>query len=123
MKFESHEYKGWQTNNIDQVLHSLHEQCVVMECFGPIYNNKGQVHSWLTDWIENGDQIEYWGISSEFYDSTLDVGIYEWEFKCRSKGGKYHFYGVSIVKYEENLIKEIKEYQMDFNQYVPYGMK
>jgi hypothetical protein len=113
--------EGWKEWNKAMILGCLDSNSVITEFNGQKFAGIEQIKRWLSDWENEGNKVTQWEIKSGYYDLESRVGVFEWIFTCFVGSDKYHFKGSSIVKYQGNLIKEMREYQMEADNYYPYG--
>ena len=73
--------EGWKDNDIDKILTTLNDDCIIIESHGPSF----------------------------YYDS--DVAIFEWNFECVVNNENYKLSGVSVVEFKGDKISEIREYR------------
>lgn len=111
---------GWKSNNREQILSVLTEDCIIVECYGPMYQDKEQVQQWIDDWINSDHYVNRWEIYETLFDDIAGTAAFVWEFECFANNKHHRFKGSSIVKYNNGLIKEIKEFRMEPNHYFPY---
>lgn len=112
---------GWKQNNLDMILSSLAEDCVIIESHGPIYQGSAALKKWFALWLQANSQIKNWDIKSFYFCSDKHTAFTEWDFSCISNGAEYSFPGISIFKFRNQKIELIHEYRMTHNPYVWNG--
>ena len=43
--------EGWKSRHIEAVLDTLANDCVVTECYGPVYKGRDRVRQWMETWF------------------------------------------------------------------------
>jgi hypothetical protein len=99
---------GWKEAKIETVLATLNEDCIVTECYGPIYRGRDKVQLWMEKWFGEGNRVLQWDIHSFFVGE--DSAALEWGFKCLWHGTESYFEGSSIVQFRGEKIQSIREY-------------
>ena len=61
---------GWRRHDIAAVLDTLTDDCVVIECYGPVYRGKARVEQWMNAWYGAGGTVDAWDITAR--DSTAE---------------------------------------------------
>jgi hypothetical protein len=100
--------EGWKRAQIDTVLDTLAEDCVVTESYGPIYRGREKVRLWLEKWLGEGNRVLQWDIHSLVIEQ--DSAAFEWAFKCLWHGSESYFEGASVVQFKHNKIWSLREY-------------
>lgn len=47
-------YPAWADHDIEGVLETLTDDCVVTESYGPVYRGRDRVEQWMRTWFEGG---------------------------------------------------------------------
>lgn len=115
-------FNSWLQQDLDQFKTILHTEVVIKECNGPIYKGKNAAEMWFSSWNRNNNRVLQWDISNLFYEDKSNQAAIEWLFKCRFDEEEYSFYGSSIIRFRDNLIVSLNEYQMQIEQFYPYNM-
>jgi hypothetical protein len=100
---------GWRNNDKEKILSSLSSDAIVIESHGPLYRGIEKVGEWIDFWITEGSIVNSWDITS--FVETEDAVYFEWIFECTVKGKVHTIEGISVVKFENNKIKYIREYK------------
>ncbi|MBI2029782.1 nuclear transport factor 2 family protein [Candidatus Gottesmanbacteria bacterium] len=100
---------GWKRNNLELIVSTLSQDCIIIESHGPMYKGVNEIKSWVKEWIEAGSYVTKWGITSFYF--IKDIAFFEWNFKCLLSGNKHELDGISIVKFKNNKISYIREYR------------
>lgn len=108
---------GWHENNIDQILATLSNDCVVIESHGTTYRGKKQVQHWFEEWLKQNGRVLKWDILSFYETSPGSAVFFEWDFTCKVMGKTHHLPGVSLVRFRGNKINFIHEYRMTRQAY------
>ncbi len=72
--------EGWKSRHIEAVLDTLANDCVVMECYGPVCKGRGRIHQWMEAWLAEGGRILEWDIRS--FVGGRNAAAIEWTFRC-----------------------------------------
>jgi ketosteroid isomerase-like protein len=98
---------GWRRHDISAVLGTLADDCVVTECYGPIYRGRTRVEQWMTTWLAIGS-VDSWEITNQI--ATGDVLVAEWTFSCTYRGDSATFDGATIARLRDGEITYLREY-------------
>ncbi len=99
----------WKAANRAQVLSTLAPDCVVVECYGPVYRGIEHVGEWMDAWFgEAGNTVDRWEIVSLLVGD--DGAAVEWRFACTWHGQPSAFEGGSIVRFKDGRIGYLREY-------------
>ncbi len=99
---------GWLKNNEIQILEILDDSRIIIESHGTKYVGKEKCKKWIKEWLTNNKVIK-WEIIS-FYE-LKQTAFFEWKFECTGEGKKHFLEGISIVRFEDNKIKYLREYR------------
>lgn len=115
--------RSWIERDLSLLLTTVSPEVVVAECNGPVYRGVDQVRRWFTDWHKSPKegQVSRWEIRNVLFDGAKRMAAVEWRFACVCEGQPGSFLGASVFCFDESRIIRIHEYQMDENQYAPYG--
>lgn len=83
--------------------------CVITECYGPVYRGRDHVRQWAEQWFAAGGRVHRWDVTSGFRCGEQEAA--EWVFECTWMGERSQFEGASIVRFDGGLIAELREYQ------------
>jgi ketosteroid isomerase-like protein len=101
--------EGWRAGDVDRVLGTLTDDCVVIESHGPTYRGVDQVRRWMESWFRDGGAIPRWDITSMVYaDGTA---TFEWEFTCTGSWGEAGFDGATVARFRGERIAHLREYR------------
>jgi len=84
------------------------EDCVVIECYGPVYHGRGRVEQWMHAWFGAGGTVDDWKIISQA--AAGDTLTAEWIFSCTSEGKAATFEGATIARLDGEKIAYLREY-------------
>lgn len=99
---------AWRRHDIAGVSATLAEDCVVVECYGPVYHGRPRVEQWMRAWFDAGGRVEDWKITSKAgAGNTL---MAEWVFSCTSHGEAATFEGATIARLDGGRIVYLREY-------------
>lgn len=99
---------GWRSADFDTVLGTLTKDCVITECYGPIYRGQGMVRLWLEKWLGEGNRVLQWDINS--FVLGQEAAAVEWKFKCLWQRAETTFDGASIIQFKNEKIHTMREY-------------
>lgn len=107
---------GWKTNQLELMIESLHDNCVVIESHGPMYSGLADIKKWFDTWIATKGVVTKWDILSYYYTEDNTV-FFEWDFSCTAHNKHYALPGMSLVKFAEQKIILLHEYRMKCHAY------
>lgn len=116
-------FQSWLEQDIDLFLSTMTEDVHVIECYGPVYSGVEEVQQWFANW-HDGDgngKVTRWEIVHILYDERLHMAAIEWDFECIYEDNQAGFPGASLFHFRDGKISSIQEYQMERNQYRPFG--
>jgi ketosteroid isomerase-like protein len=99
---------GWRKPDPQAVLNTLADDCVVIECYGPVYRGKARVRQWMDAWFGAGGTVDGWDITSEA--RAGDTLVAEWTFSCTWKGEPATFDGSTVARLDGEKIVYLREY-------------
>jgi len=114
-------FKAWLDKDEELFLSTLHDEIVIKECYGPIYEDKQACKKWFREWHHNENKVLIWNIDSLYFDEDESVMTVEWYFECMFEGQQAGFLGSSVIIFENDLIISINEYSMKKEHYKPYN--
>jgi ketosteroid isomerase-like protein len=100
---------AWVTNDADCIAATVAEDCLITECYGPVYRGRDWVHRWAQEWFAAGGIVHQWEITDHFV--TADREVAQWTFECTWAGERSTFDGATIARVAEGLVVELREYQ------------
>jgi ketosteroid isomerase-like protein len=104
-----HEYvTGWQRHDAAAVLATLADDCVIIECYGPVYRGKQRVEQWMRTWLDAGGSVTGWEITT--HAAAGDTLIAEWLFSCVWHGKAATLEGATIARLTDEKISYLREY-------------
>lgn len=104
----THYINAWRRHDVVGVLETLTDDCVIIECYGPVYRGKQRVEQWIRAWLGAGGSVDNWQITSQA--ATSDALIAEWLFSCTWHGKAATFEGASIARLNGEKIAYLREY-------------
>lgn len=108
---------GWKQNDLQMILSSLAENCIIIESHGPTYEGISDVESWFKFWLAANSIVTQWDMLSFYFVEEINTAYIEWNFSCDSRGSQYSFPGISIIKFSNEKIWFIHEYRMTHQPY------
>lgn len=115
--------EAWLNKDVRLFLSLLDEDVVVHECTGDTYLNKQVAENWFNGWHAEGNKVLAWDIKNHFYDEEKEVATVTWRFTCLYQEKEYTFDGATVVKFRDDKIVELDEYQMETEKRFPYMEK
>lgn len=99
---------AWRRHDVAGVLDTVTDDCVIIECYGPVYRGHRRVEQWMHAWFAAGGSVDDWTITSQaMAGRTL---IAEWRFSCTWQGGKATFEGATVARLAGAKIAYLREY-------------
>jgi ketosteroid isomerase-like protein len=102
-------FEGWREHDQAKILDTLDPDCVIVECYGPVYRGTARVAQWLNAWFGEGNRVDRWDITSLLVGNG-GVAV-EWRFACTWHGTRAEFEGASIARFKGDKIVYLREYQ------------
>lgn len=104
------EYMGaWVTGDPAKIAQRVSSNCVITECYGPVYRGRTRVQEWARTWFDAGGIVHDWTLTDHF--STPEREAAQWIFECTWKGERGTFEGATISRHEHGLIHDLREYE------------
>ena len=99
---------GWRNHDIPAVLATLADDCVVIECYGPVYRGRPRVEQRMKAWLAAGGVVLDWQITSSH--AAHDVLVAEWSFTYVWQNDTSTFQGATIARQHGDKITYLREY-------------
>lgn len=112
---------SWLSQDMALFLGTLHDDVIVRECYGPVYEGKRACERWFWTWHDEENRVLQWMIRSFLFDSETRTAAFEWDFSCVAEGEEHAFFGSSHVTFRDGRIDSINEYEMTADQYQRYA--
>jgi hypothetical protein len=109
---------GWKENNLDQIIQSLTEDCLIIESHGPTYEGISAIKCWFELWLAANSYVTQWDITSFYFCDKQETAFCEWEFACISHDQEYTLPGISVIKFSNTKISYLHEYRMTHAPYI-----
>ncbi|GFZ91513.1 nuclear transport factor 2 family protein [Nesterenkonia alkaliphila] len=100
---------AWVAGNPQQIADLVSVDCVITECYGPVYRGRERVFQWADQWFSERGMVHSWQISSSFTAPGREVA--EWVFDFTWQGRRRSFEGASIATVDGGLITSLREYR------------
>lgn len=110
---------AWTKKDWNLLKNTIDENCIVIECNGPIYEGILEIEKWFKTWNKN-NTVTRWTITNKLEDIENETIIFEWEFFCNYNKVDYEFDGCTIAVIKNNKIVLLKEFMMDRKHNYPY---
>lgn len=101
--------EAWVANDPDRIAAAVTPDCVITECYGPVYRGRDRVREWAEKWFATGQLVHGWTVTDSF--SVGDREAAQWTFECSSDGGLTAFDGATISTSRDGLIHTLREFQ------------
>lgn len=101
--------EAWTANDPDAIASAVADECVITECYGPVYRGRDRVHQWARAWLDAGGRVHSWTITDSFTSDDHEAA--QWIFECTWKGSRDTFEGCTIATATSGLICSLREYQ------------
>ncbi|MFC4244412.1 nuclear transport factor 2 family protein [Gryllotalpicola reticulitermitis] len=101
--------EAWASNDVDRIAMAVDSDCVITECYGPIYRGRDRVRQWATTWFRAGGTVHNWAVTDHFVASGREAA--QWTFECTWDGQRTTFDGATISRSVGGVIVELREYQ------------
>ena len=108
--------EGWKNNRPEQILAALTPECLIIESHGPTYRGRDHIRQWITGWFREGGSIQLWDITSFMY--AHNAAAFEWAFECTGIWGSAAFDGMTVVRFDAELIAYLREYRCTETPYI-----
>lgn len=99
---------AWRRHDVGAVLNTLAEDCLIIECYGPVYRGRCQVERWMRTWFGAGGTVDSWDVT--WHAASQDLRIAEWRFGCTWRGDSESFDGATIARLCGPKIAYLREY-------------
>lgn len=110
---------AWLEKDAEKLLATLSENILYTECYGARYKGKKEVEKWFCHWTEPVENsVKSWTVHDAYFDGN--TGFFPWTFHCVYNDKESIFDGISLVKFEENQIIEIQEFEQKHEKFRPY---
>ncbi|WP_424441482.1 nuclear transport factor 2 family protein [Microbacterium sp.] len=100
---------AWVAQDAERVAGSVAADCVVTECYGPVYRGRDGVRRWATEWFAAGGIVHRWDVTDHFVTANREAA--QWTFECTWNGTRSAFDGATIARVAGGLIVELREYR------------
>lgn len=100
---------AWVTGDVERITATVAEDCVITECYGPVYRGWDWVRRWAEGWFGAGGVVHRWDVTDHIV--TGDREVAEWTFECTWEGTRSTFDGATIASTRDGLVLTLREYQ------------
>jgi ketosteroid isomerase-like protein len=100
---------AWVARDVARIAAMVAEDCVITECYGPVYRGRDVVRRWAEAWFAAGGVVHRWALTDRFVCGDREVA--QWVFECTWRGERGSFDGATIARTSRGLIAELREYQ------------
>ncbi|BBY25645.1 nuclear transport factor 2 family protein [Mycobacterium stomatepiae] len=106
---------AWVAADPLRIVATVTDDCVITECYGPIYRGRNRVRDWAETWFETGGQVHSWRVTDVF--STDNDVAAQWVFDYTWNNKRRRFEGATIARLANGLIAELREYETSAELY------
>ena len=111
--------RAWAAAEPEDIAALVTEDCVITECYGPVYRGRDRVRQWAQQWFAAGGIVHRWELTDHVV--TADREVAAWTFSCTWQGTRATFDGASLSRVEDGLIVEMREYETSAPLYDWHG--
>ncbi|HEU5127795.1 MAG TPA: nuclear transport factor 2 family protein [Glycomyces sp.] len=101
--------EAWVANDADRIARAVAPECVIAECYGPVYRGRDTVRRWARTWFGAGGIVHRWTITDHIVTGEREAA--EWVFECTWEGGRHAFDGATVARSAGGLMLALREYQ------------
>lgn len=101
--------EAWVANDADRIAAAVAEDCVITECYGPVYRGRAVVLRWAQAWLGAGGVVHRWEVVDHVAAGDREVA--QWTFECTWDGVRTAFDGATVARISGGLVAELREYQ------------
>jgi len=101
--------EAWVANDSEHIAGAVAEDCLITECYGPVYRGRARVLQWARAWLAAGGIVHGWEVTDHFIADDREVA--QWVFECTWGGSRSSFEGASICRVQDGQVLELREYQ------------
>jgi ketosteroid isomerase-like protein len=98
---------AWRRHDVDGVLATLTDDCVIIEAPGPVYRGRDRIRQWMRAWLRVGS-VDAWHVTLQV--TAGDILVAEWQFSCTWQGDPASFDGVTVARTRGDRIRHLREY-------------
>ena len=106
---------AWVKNDTTAITDAVVDDCVITECYGPVYRGRDRVRQWAEAWFGAGGVVHAWTITDRF--GSADREAAQWRFDCTWQGHRDAFEGSTVATTRDGLITSLREYQTTASLY------
>ena len=100
---------AWVAQDSELIASAVALDCVITECYGPVYRGRDTVRRWAGAWFGAGGTIHRWEITDLIVAGDREVA--QWTFECTFGGVRSTFDGATVAHAADGLITNLREYQ------------
>lgn len=101
--------EAWAAGDADRIAAAVTEDCVVTECYGPVYRGREVVLRWARAWFAAGGVVHRWELTDHVVAGDHEVA--QWTFECTWGSERPAFDGATVARVSDGLVAELREYQ------------
>jgi SnoaL-like domain len=100
---------AWVVGDAEHIAATVAEDCVITECYGPVYRGRDWVRRWAQEWFGAGGIVHRWEITYHLIADDREVA--QWTFEYTWEGERNTFDGATVARVADDVIVELREYQ------------
>jgi len=100
---------AWVAGDAERIAATVAEDCVITECYGPVYRGRDWVRRWAQEWFGAGGIVHRWEITYHLIADDREVA--QWTFEYTWEGERNTFDGTTVARVADDVIIELREYQ------------
>lgn len=100
---------AWVAGDAERIAAGVTEDCVITECYGPVYRGRATVLRWARSWFAAGGVVHRWEVVDHVVARDREVA--QWTFECTWDGERTAFDGATVARVSGGLVAELREYQ------------
>jgi len=100
---------AWVGGDPAGIAAAVTRDCVITECYGPVYRGRDWVLRWAQAWFAAGGVVHDWRVVDRM--QAEDRETVEWIFTCTWQGTRSTFEGVTVARTAGGLLAQAREYR------------
>jgi hypothetical protein len=100
---------AWIANDAEAIAAAVLDDCVITECYGPVYRGRARVEQWARTWLGSGGVVHNWTVTDHFIAGDREAA--QWLFEYTWQGTRDTIEGSTIATITNDLVASLREYQ------------
>lgn len=101
--------ESWVGGDPERIASTVTDDCVISECWGPIYRSRASVQQWAQAWFGAGGVIHRWEVTDHFRAEEREAAA--WTFEYTWQGRHDVIAGASIASSSHGLLSRLSEFR------------